>query len=260
MLKKLMKYEFMATGRIFLPLFAALIVISVVNRLLSYLSTDTPQIIGTVISVILMVGIFVLTLILTLQRFRNNLLSNEGYLMMTLPVSADRIILSKMFVSAIWIAVSSIVVAASIMIMAMGSFSFSDLVIVLKSFFESFSVPAAQLAAYIIELIFIIALSLFSGILLLYTCMSLSMLVNKRRGLFTFGAFVVITTAMQIISSVLIAVGVALDLQNIFDFSRLNGFAFSQIVILLYLVIDAALCVIFYFVTRFMLKNRLNIQ
>ena len=86
MLGKLMKYEFMATGRTFLPLFAALILVSIVNRLLSSLGLNVPSAIGTVVSVILMVGVAVVTLLITLQRFRNNLLSNEGYLMMTLPV------------------------------------------------------------------------------------------------------------------------------------------------------------------------------
>jgi len=260
MLRKLMKYEFMATGRVFLPLFAALIVLSVVNKLLSYLSTDTPQVIGTVVAVIVMVGIFILTFVLTLQRFRNNLLSNEGYLTMTLPVNTDRLILSKMFVSAIWIVASFIVVTVSIMIMAMVSFSFKDLADAIKKLFEFITIPPSQLIAYIIEGIIFLALSLFSGILLLYACMSLSMLVNKRRGLFTFGAFVVITTAIQIIGTALVVIADALDISRFFDFSNMNAFGMSQIAILVVCLVEVAMCAIFYFATRYMLKNRLNLQ
>jgi len=260
MLKKLMKYEFMATGRVFLPMFAALIVLSVVNKLLSYLSTDTPQVIGTVVSVMLMVGIFVLTLVLTLQRFRSNLLTNEGYLTMTLPVDTNRLILSKMFVSTVWIIASAIVVTASIMIMAMVSFSFRDLANFFRNIYNILSINPTQFIIYIIEFIVLVVFSLFSGILLLYTCMSLSMLVNKRRGLFTFVAFIVITTAMQIIGTVMAVIGDSMNITKYFDFSRFDSFGISQVAIFFVLTVEIILCVIFYFVTRYMLKNRLNLQ
>jgi len=260
MLKKLMKYEFMATGRVFLPMFVALIVLSVVNKLLSYLSTSTPQVIGTVVSVILMVGIFILTLILTLQRFRSNMLSSEGYLMMTLPVNTDRLILSKMFVSTVWIITSAIVVTVSIMIMAMVSFSIRDFTNGIRRIYEYLAITPAQFTVYLFEGIVIIVISLFSAILLLYACMSLSMLVNKRRGLFTFGAFIVITTAMQIIGTFLMFAANKTNIARYFDFTRLDSFGLSQVVILVCLIIEVVVCLIFYFVTRYMLKNKLNLQ
>ena len=260
MLRKLMKYEFMATSRVFLPLFAALIILSAVNKLLSFLPMAAPQVIGTVVSVILMIGIIVLTLILTLQRFRNNLLSNEGHLMMTLPVSTDRIILSKMFVAAIWSVASVIVVFLSIMIMAITEINFSDLGRVLRPVRELIAAYPMQTIVYIIEAVIAIALSLFSGILLLYACMALSMLVNKRRGLFTFGAFIVITTAMQTVFAILIAIVAALGLNDLLNIVDLGIFGQSQVAIAAWMGCEAALFVAFYFTTRHMLKKRLNLQ
>ena len=58
MLGKLLKYEFKATGRVFLPMFGALLIISVINRLFSNLNFKIPSIIGKIISIILIVGIF----------------------------------------------------------------------------------------------------------------------------------------------------------------------------------------------------------
>jgi hypothetical protein len=262
MLKKLMKYEFMATGRVFLPLFAALILISLVNKLLSYLPVDAPQIIGTIISVILMVGIIVLTLVITVQRFRSNLMSNEGYLMMTLPVSTDRLILSKMFVASIWTVASGIVVIISIMIMAMSSISFADLAKAFRPIGEYIAASPARSTVYIIEIVVMIAVSVFSGILMLYTCLALSMLVNKRRGLFSFGAFIVITTAMQIIVTLLGVAGVVFYLPSFQTLSiyDLDVEGLVQTVFLIWLVLEAAFGAAFYFITRFMLKNRLNLQ
>ena len=49
MLRKLMKYEFMATGRVFLPLFAALLIISAINRLFQNLDLRAPAVIGVIL-------------------------------------------------------------------------------------------------------------------------------------------------------------------------------------------------------------------
>jgi len=263
MLGKLMKYEFKATGRVFLPLYAALIVVSLVNRLLALLPVYVPRAIGTILSVLLIIGIAVITLILTFQRFRKNILSNEGYLMMTLPVSTDSIILSKLFVAAIWYVVSSIVVILSILIMALSDFSLSDL----GSFFEGvgslfgyISTNPAYNTIFIIEIIIVAALSLFSGILWIYACMALSMMVNKRRGLFTFGAFVVISTALQILGAVLATIINATGIDDWIWRMSLDAFGTSQIVILVLFIVEAALCAAFYFITRHMLRHRLNLQ
>ena len=260
MLRKLMRYEFKATGRVFLPLLAALLILSLVNKLLSYLPVDAPQVIGTVVSVILMVGIMVLTFIITLQRFRNNLLSSEGYLMMTLPVKTDSLILSKMFVAAIWSVASALVVIISIMIMAVSEFNFSDIIEFFRNIGGLIRISPAATVAYTIEAIIGIALSLFAGILLLYACMSLSMLVNKRRGLFTFGAFIVITTAIQVVSTALIAVGAVLGVNGWLNSSSISLFWQIQLVVIILLLLEAAMCAVFYFITRYMLKNRLNLQ
>ena len=261
MLKKLWKYELMATGRIFLPLFAALLVVSIINRLFSSLGMTAPSVIGIVLSVIIIIGICVLTLILTLQRFRNNLLSSEGYLMMTLPVSTDSIILSKLFTASIWNIASFVIVVISILIMALSGISIPEIIENIRVFFSQITMPpATHVVIYTIEALVAIILSLFSGILLLYTCMSLSMLVNKRRGLFTFGAFIVITTAMQTVFVVVGAIGAAVGIYDLFNTSALSEFMQIQLVIFVVIVAEAATCFVFYYITRYMLKNRLNLQ
>lgn len=260
MIRKLMKYEFMATGRVFLPLFAALLIVSAVNRLFQNLDMNTPAVIGAILSVVLIVGILVLTLILTLQRFRNNLLSGEGYLMMTLPTRADGLILSKLFVASIWNVASFIVVVIAIMIMALSGVDIPHIFSQIRGLLNLISLPAIQLVLYIVEAIVLIALTLFAGILLLYTCMSLSMLVNKRRGLFTFGAYVVITTVMQTLFAVLVAISAAVSIYDVFSLSSLSMFGQIQVIVLLIILCEAILCAVFYFITRFMLERRLNLQ
>lgn len=260
MLRKLMKYEFMATGRIFLPLFAALLVISIVNRLFQNLDLRAPAIIGVVLSVILIAGILVLALILTLQRFRNNLLSSEGYLMMTLPVRTDGLILSKLFVASIWNVASGIVVTIAILIMAASGISLSDMVRSIREFFASITMPSSQIVLYAVEGLILGVLAIFSSVLLLYACMSLSMLVNRRRGLFTFGAFIVLTTVVQILVAILVSIGAGIKIYDSFGISSMSIFGQSQLIILAVIVVEAAMCAAYYFITRYMLKSRLNLQ
>lgn len=257
-----MKYEFMAMGRVFLPLFAALIVVSIVNRILASLPALAPVTIGMVLLGILIASIAVLTLILTLQRFRNNLLSNEGYLMMTLPVSTDRLILSKLFVAAIWSAASTFIVTLSILIMTMTSDVWRVISDVFKQILELIALEPFTTFVYAVEIPVLSAITIFSGILMLYACMSLSMLVNKRRGLFTFGAFIVISTVLQTLFAVALSIIQSLKIDEWFErtFSDLSDFALSQVVMSIYLVITLGLCAGFYYITRFMLKNRLNLQ
>lgn len=51
----------------------------------------------------------VLTIVVTIQRFRKNLLGDEGYLMFTLPVSTSSLILSKCITALIYAVLSFIV-------------------------------------------------------------------------------------------------------------------------------------------------------
>ena len=262
MLGKLMKYEFMAIGRVFLPLFGALIATVLVNRLLGALGMQTPARILIVVSVMLMVGIAVITLVLVLQRFWTNLLSSEGYLMMTLPVSTDWIILSKLFTAAVLYAASTVAVTISILILAGTQINWAEAAEAIGNFFRMAPFTPAQMALLAAHALVAVVLSMFAGILILYASMSLSMLINKHRWLAALGAYFAISTALQIITSVVASIGAV---SGLFDrigniFLNSPGPGVIHLVFLIVNVIGAMLCVAFYAITRYMLKNRLNLQ
>ena len=105
MLGKLFKYEVKATARIFLPLYFVLIVFAIINSFMSFNADDfsLPQFITLTLYIFILVGMFVASLIVMIQRFYKNLLSEEGYLMFTLPVKPYKHIISKLIVSVMWI-------------------------------------------------------------------------------------------------------------------------------------------------------------
>jgi len=259
MLGKLMKYEFMAMGRVFLPLFGALIVISVVNSILGSFGLETPAGIGIAVSVLLIISIAVITFLLIIQRFWTNLLSNEGYLMMTLPVNTDRIILSKLLTAAILGAASTIVVLLSILIMTITRFDFAEILEMIKYAFGLITFDTPQISTIVIQFLIATVLSMFTNILLFYACMSLSMLSNRYRWLVAVGSYIAIITVLQIVFAVAIATGVV---SGTFGRFMLNYPTFGQIqlIIAAVMLLCVVLGVIFYFITRYMLKNRLNLQ
>ena len=125
MLRKLMKNEFRATGRIMLPLFLILLVTAVGANFSVRGMLDTGSrflnVLGALLVmafVIAIMGVCVMSMVVMVQRFYKNLLQDEGYVMMTLPVSVHQHIWSKLIVSAVWFALTLVVVCLACLIMA----------------------------------------------------------------------------------------------------------------------------------------------
>ena len=96
MLGKLMKYELRATSRTMLPLLLLTLLLSVFTRMTSAVVQSGHSKFITVINTLLILAFFlaligtaVFSVVLMVMRFRNNLMTDEGYLMFTLPVEAS---------------------------------------------------------------------------------------------------------------------------------------------------------------------------
>ena len=96
MLGKLIKYEFKGTARLYLPFFALLVLLTVVNRFSLQFSVshseimEIPSVLAMMLYIVAVIAIFVIAMVATVQRFYKNFMTDEGYLMFTLPVSQER--------------------------------------------------------------------------------------------------------------------------------------------------------------------------
>ena len=121
MLGKLMKYELKATGRVLLPLYGAILLVSVLGAFSLERMSEFEM--GALLFVLvytgLCVALVVLTLVLIIQRFNRNLLKDEGYLMFTLPVSVHSLLFSKLFSALLWCVLGGCVGLLSIALMTM---------------------------------------------------------------------------------------------------------------------------------------------
>ena len=124
MLGKLLKHEFRATGRTMLPIYGAVIVLSVLasisGRMMDQKIGSFLYILFGLIIAAFVIGVIaavIMTAVMMIKRFYTNYLKDEGYLMHTLPVSVHALVWSKMLVSVVWFAATFVVIGLVMLLM-----------------------------------------------------------------------------------------------------------------------------------------------
>lgn len=260
MLSKLLKYEIKATARTFLPLYAALLVFAAINQLINSLSSDhwgAPEVISMTAYIIILVGMCVMTYIVMIQRFYKNLLSDEGYLMFTLPTKPWMHITGKLLASMLWMVLSGIVAFISIIIIALDKIPFGG---IFKGLAEAFGELYDHLGGsfYLFTLEFIIGavLSLASSILIIYAAIAIGHLFNRHRILASFGAFLVLNTITQILFTSLGTIVIKIYEASAADPSE-TGVHF---LIWLFITLLGIFTAGYFFTTNIILSKRLNLE
>ena len=269
MLRKLLKYEFIATGRIFLPLYGALIVVAFLQKIFFDLnfgdigSVSLSILVGAipVLFSALIVAVVVASFIMMIIRFNKNLLSNEGYLMFTLPVSVSKLIWSKLIVIFVWVILSCIVGVLAFCIIFLGisdiALMFSRTGEVLREFSRQ------QLWGPFFECIILAAAVLVSFILSVYLSMSVGQLSDKHKKLCAIGAYIGLNI---IVNNVLAAIfaGAAngpigeMIYRGIFEnLSEVQSF---NLVMIGFIVLYVILCAVYFILTKIILTKKLNLE
>ena len=143
MLRKLLKHEFRATGRIMLPMYLVLLATAVGSNLSGRWMIDSRFSAVSILGVLIVTafgfaifGVLLMSFVLMIQRFYKNLLQDEGYLMFTLPVSVHQHIWSKLIVSAVWFITTVLaVIGASLIVAYQGGF-LREMLDFLRYFFQ----------------------------------------------------------------------------------------------------------------------------
>lgn len=126
MLGKLIGFEMRAFGRIMLPLYAAVVGVALLIGLgIRFLPEKMySNMLGAtviMIFVFLIIASIVMTGVLCVQRFYQNLLGTEGYLMFSLPVETHELILSKVLGSYIWTVLGGVTAFLTMLAMGLGA-------------------------------------------------------------------------------------------------------------------------------------------
>lgn len=274
MLNKLLKYEFQATGRLFLPAYGVLIVLAAIQRVMLELdiysshnvSVNILAMIIPAVFIAAVVAVCVISLVAMIDRFYKNLLGREGYLMFTLPVSAAQLIWSKIIVAVVWSILSLIAgILAFLIVFAQPQY--------INSFFNEFSIVISEIngihgigmgniISYCVEIFILSICSIVTFVLMTYLCMSIGQLAEKHRGLCAFGAFIGINIVLNnVLAAIFSGIFSHIDLGGIQNLINSLTYA-SQIHIsllsgILVMIVQAA---IYFLFTRYILTNKLNLE
>ena len=205
MLAKLLKYDFKAMFKIFLPLWGVLLVVSGINRLCTGAGLDAEQGLGLVNSlmvllyVLLIVAVMVVTTVIIIARFYQGLLKDEGYLMFTIPVKPWQLVASKL-ISAVVISMLSVLVAiVSVLIIASYQGFFYDLTQVWEVL-ARMTPNANGLAILSVVSVFV---GLICAVSQVYASMALGHLAGSHRVGFAVLAFIVLSMAWSTVGTVI---------------------------------------------------------
>ena len=269
MLRKLLKHEFRATGRIMLPMYLVLLVTALGSNLAGRKMLDGPDILNTLGVLIVMAfgfaicGVMLMSFVLMIQRFYKNLLQDEGYLMFTLPVSVHQHIWSKLIVSAVWFIVTVLaIIAASLIVAFQGGFLW-EMLDFLRYFFEGLQklkiTEAFNGTIYLVEFAVLMFLSLAAFSLQFYAALAAGHSRANHKMLWSVAWFFGFQFALQFAGSLLMVY-----LNQIHFFGHLNWdlTPTASIHVGLLMAIGCVIVygAIFYAVTTFFLKKHLNLE
>ncbi len=261
MLGKLIKYEFKATSRIFIPLILGYLGVGLLARGLNEIIQSSDfialMIIWLIVNVgfsLLNIGISFFPIFSSASRFNKNLMGNEGYLMNTLPVSANKLVLSKFIVSASWYILSAIGLFGVQVLMLVGDETFGEIMELFKLLFGSFIDSFTNHPMLVISIIILIVTSILSFILQIYASICLGQLSNSARSLKAVLIFIGLFVVSIIFStSTLQIVGENLD-------STVSNYNAAYVVLWIFIGYNIIFGGLYYYLTQKILKTRLNIQ
>ena len=265
MLRKLMKHEFRATGRVMGPLFGLLLIAAIAARfsvgVLLESSARFLNLLGglfTTAFVIAIVGVCVMSLVLMINRFRTNLLGDEGYIMFTLPASVHQQIWSKLIVSAVWFIDTGLaVVADGFILVAQQGFWLE----IRRGFAEIFRHLTAYYAfngtAFLFELLALIFVGCCVLCLEFYAAMAIGHSFAAHMVLYSVLSFLGLQFVMQLLSGGIL-VGTNYDILVVALPS--DGVLAMHSVMLTMIVSTAVFGAVYYVITTMLLKKRLNLE
>ena len=282
MLRKSIKHEFRATARVMLPVYLAILSLSVVAHFtLNVLNSSHDY--GTFIRIIsgLTTGLFfacvaasgIGVIALTVMRFYRSFLSDEGYLTMTLPVSTHKLISAKLLVSVVWYALSAVVIVAALLIALLDSGDWGGFFQGTANFFKTAwevlpTLESGMVAGLIVcgvELFICLILGAALTSLLIYAAMAVGHSLNRYKKLMSVVLSFVFYHATQIavvFSAIFIIGGLFEKYERAYALDYLREASMTPYILIIgvALLLLAAACAIYYLLTHRFLTKKLNLE
>lgn len=269
MVKKLFKHEFAAFWRTLLPVYAVLLGIALLGRLIQLFENNS-----TVYDIVNGSSIFVYAIavlvcfgfatVFGIVRFYKNLFTGEGYLSFTLPVTPAQHILVKICTAVAFEVLSLVAVTLSACIMTAGDV----LSEVVKAGVYLFNAIPAEYKVHIIfygiELLAVLLVAAAGSLLLYYACIAIGQTFRKNRVLGAVAVYFIFYMATQVVATVLtVCFSVFyeyLPLQQISQFAQDHTTTFIHLLLCGIVLVSVLLAAVYFLVIRGIIHRKLNLE
>ncbi len=279
MLLKVFKHDFKTASRYELPVLIGLLLATVIGcvdvfilsavvngyRVNNVFVTMIGSIVGSLGMLLGFIAVAAgcsIMVFMLYYRFYKSMVTDEAYLTLTLPVSPTKLLLGKLFSAFLWMLISA--VATAISFCAIFS-CVTSIVEEAPSIFQIFSDAYRSMGFTVGNLITYIICAVVtsvSGLLQVFMAILFAGSVAKKHkalaaiGL-VFGINFVVSTVSQIISAI-ISVITAIGSQT--SSAALESILFIDTNVWIQTVISAGLGVLFFFLSRHLIKNKVNLE
>ena len=257
MLGKLLKYEIPAMGRKLLPLYAAWAVTALLLGLTTQ-SAESKNEFMVVISALLYTAIattiFVMTIILIVQRYSNSLLGDEAYFNHVLPVSVSAHIGNKAISATLWIFITVLVALLTGLLIGIGALIVSGEFISLRELIRGFyeiDLPE-HFGLYVIEVLIMVVAGIVKTIMQIYAAITIGHQVPNRTTLASIGAYILILIFESSVGRALLPLFINLEYGP-------DGFVNFNKVFIPGFITAVIFSVIYFFICKYLMEKRLNL-
>ena len=257
MLGKLLKYEIPAMGRKLLPLYAAWAATALLLGLTTQ-SADSKNEFMVVISALLYTAIattiFVMTIIMIVQRYSNSLLGDEAYFNHVLPVSVAEHIGNKAISATLWIFVTVLVAIFTGILIGIGALIVSGEFISLRELIRGFyeiELPK-HFGLYVIEVLLLTITGTVKTIMQIYAAITIGHQVPNRTTLASIGAYILIMIFESSVGRAMLPLFINLEYNA-------DGFVNFNRVFIPGFIMAVIFSVIYFFICKYLMENRLNL-
>ncbi|MBE6027639.1 MAG: hypothetical protein E7227_03400 [Clostridiales bacterium] len=260
MLGKLLKYEIPAMGRKLLPLYVAWAATAFLLGLTTQ-SADSKSEFMVVISALLYTAIataiFVMTIILIVQRYSNSLLGDEAYFNHVLPVSVSAHIGNKVISATLWIFVTVLVAILTALLIGIGAiivagpdFSLRDMIHDLMNMQLYWP---KHMGLYIVEALIMFITGAVKTIMQIYAAITIGHQAQNHTTLASIGAYIVIMIFESTVGRMLVPLFANVGYLE-------DGFLNFSVIFIIGVVAAAAFSAIYFFVCKYLMENKLDLN
>lgn len=278
MFGKLLKNEFISTGRIMGILYAVVLVIMgyllgsyYIGRNAAEADPSNGQLVGVFLLMMISFCSFILTTVVMITNFQKTLYGDQGYLSFTLPVKSTALLASKVLVSTIWYVAAFLCLLGTVVVTAvvlkedvLGQENYDLLEQMLPMVLGGKSVTTMITSALISMITIFVRFAIVAIEVYFAISLANTRLFQKHYLLWTIvfsGAIVYVIEGITTLITRNFVFGLSVENNTyrlITDFKNMS--LYGNYVDLAGLMIAIVAGVAFFFATRYVMKNKVNIR